>query len=91
VLIFCALNTIIGYWAFTQSMRHIDTTKISTIIATIPLITIAATYLAFIIWPNYIQFDQINFLGWLGIFLVVTSVIVFNRQSKQIIEEELLT
>ena len=82
VLIFCALNTVVAYGAFTQSMRHIDTTKISTIIATIPLITITAAYLSFLIWPKHIKFDQINFLGWLGIFLVIVSVIIFNRKSN---------
>lgn len=82
VLIFCALNTVVAYGAFTQSMRHIDTTKISTIIATIPLITITAAYLSFLIWPKHIKFDQINFLGWLGIFLVIASVIIFNRKSN---------
>ena len=91
VLIFCALNTIIGYWAFTQSMRHIDTTKISTIIATIPLITIAASYLSFMIWPKYIKFEQINLLGWVGIFLVVISVIIFNHQSKPTQKENMIS
>ena len=83
VLIFCGLNTVVAYGAFTQSMRHIDTTKVSTIIATIPLITIVAAYLAYIIWPNYYKFDQINPIGWLGIILVVGSVVIFNRKGSQ--------
>jgi drug/metabolite transporter (DMT)-like permease len=79
ILVFCALNTVIAYGAFAQSMKHIDTTQVSMIISTIPLFTIALSYLAFIIWPKYFTFDHINLIGWIGILLVVTSVVIFSK------------
>jgi drug/metabolite transporter (DMT)-like permease len=79
VLLFCALNTVIAYGAFAQSMKHIDTTQVSTIISTIPLFTIALSYCAFLFWPQYFIFKEINILGWVGVFMVVASVLIFNK------------
>jgi len=83
VLLFCALNTVIAYGAFAQSMKHIDTTQVSTIISTIPLFTIALSYLAFLLWPQYFVFKEINILGWLGILMVVASVLIFNKAGDK--------
>jgi drug/metabolite transporter (DMT)-like permease len=82
VLLFCALNTVIAYGAFAQSMKHIDTTQVSIIISTIPLFTIALSYGAFLLWPQYFIFKEINVLGWLGVFMVVTSVLIFNKAGN---------
>ena len=82
VLIFCAFNTIIAYGAFAQSMKHIETTKVSVIIATIPLITIAISYISFLNWPEYFTFENLNILGWVGISVVIASVVIFNQADK---------
>jgi len=82
VLLFCALNTVVAYGAFAQSMKHIDTTQVSMLISTIPLFTIALSYLAFITWPMKFTFDEINLAGWLGIVMVVASVIIFNQAGQ---------
>ena len=82
LLFFCALNTVIAYGAFAESMKHIDTTQVSMLISTIPLFTITLSYLAFITWPLHFTFDEINLVGWLGIFMVVASVIIFNQAGK---------
>ena len=79
ILIFCVLNTVVAYEALAQSMKYIDTTQVSIIISTVPLFTIALSYGAFISWPAYFTFDEITSLGWLGITMVVASVVVFNR------------
>jgi drug/metabolite transporter (DMT)-like permease len=81
VLMFCALNTLIAYGAFAQSMKHIDTTQVSMLISTIPLFTIALSYIAFITWPMNFTFDDIDLVGWLGVFMVVASVITFNQSG----------
>jgi drug/metabolite transporter (DMT)-like permease len=83
VLIFCALNTVIAYGAFAQSMKHIDTTQVSMFISTIPLFTIALSYIAYAVWPMNFTFDEIDLVGWLGIFMVVASVIIFNQGAKE--------
>ena len=83
ILLFCALNTVVAYGAFAQSMKHIDTTQVSVIIATIPLFTIVLSYLAFVYWPQYFTFEQINQLGWLGVFMVVASVVIFNQAGNK--------
>jgi len=83
ILLFCALNTVVAYGAFAQSMRHIDTTQVSVIISMIPLFTIALSYLAYLLWPQHFIFDQINVLGWLGIFMVVASVVIFNKSGTK--------
>ncbi len=83
VLIFCALNTVIAYGAFAQSMKHIDTTQVSMLISTIPLFTIAMSYIAYMAWPKSFVFDEIDLVGWLGILMVVASVITFNQAGKE--------
>jgi len=83
ILLFCALNTVVAYGAFAQSMKHIETTQVSVLISTIPLFTIALSYGAYLLWPKYIIFDQINSLGWLGVFIVVTSVVIFNKAGSK--------
>ena len=82
VLLFCALNTVVAYGAFAQSMKHIDTTQVSMLISTIPLFTIALSYITFITWPMHFTFDEIELIGWLGIFMVVASVIIFNQAGQ---------
>jgi drug/metabolite transporter (DMT)-like permease len=44
LLLFCGLNTLIAYGSFAEAMVHIEASKVSTILALTPLITVATVH-----------------------------------------------
>ncbi|WNO61061.1 DMT family transporter [Rheinheimera sp. MMS21-TC3] len=71
LLIFCCLNTVVAYGAFAEALHHWQASKVSAVLAITPLITILAANLLAILWPDFIQPEQLNLWSWLGAILVV--------------------
>jgi drug/metabolite transporter (DMT)-like permease len=67
----CCLNTLIAYGAFAEALAHWEASRVSATLAITPLVTFAAVALAAWIWPEYVQAEQINGLGYGGAVLVV--------------------
>lgn len=82
VLVFCALNSLIAYGAFAEGMRYWNATQAGVALACEPLLAIAATSVAAFFWPAQFVPDPITALGWVGVFLVVSSVVGFNLVQK---------
>lgn len=83
ILLLCALNTVIAYGAFASAMKYLTVVQLSTALATTPIFTIFASYLAWILWPKVIILDPISYSGWVGVIFVVGSVIGFNYYQKR--------
>jgi drug/metabolite transporter (DMT)-like permease len=71
LLLGCCLNTLIAYGAFAEALAHWEASRVSATLAITPLVTFAAVALAARIWPEYVQAEQINGLGYGGAVLVV--------------------
>lgn len=81
ILSFCALNTLVAYYSFSESLNYWPTTHVSSALALVPLATIFASYGASQLWPDMIPFPELNTLGWAGVILTLLSMILFNMRK----------
>lgn len=81
ILLFCAFNTLVAYYAFAESLNYWPTTHVSAALALIPLATISASFLAHRLWPQTIPFPELNLIGWAGVALTLVSMVLFNRKT----------
>ncbi|WP_047337500.1 DMT family transporter [Pseudomonas protegens] len=71
LLVACCLNTLIAYGAFAEALAHWEASRVSATLAITPLVTFVAVAWAAWLWPEYVQAEQINGLGYGGALLVV--------------------
>ena len=86
VLGYCALNTIGAYGAFAEALAHWEASRVSAILATTPLLCIAAVTLVHALWPAALAPERITPLGWGGAALVVggsAAVSLLGRRAPR--------
>ncbi|MDH0305059.1 MULTISPECIES: DMT family transporter [unclassified Pseudomonas] len=71
LLLACCLNTLVAYGAFAEALAHWEASRVSATLALTPLVTFIAVALAAWMWPDYVQAEQINGLGYVGAVTVV--------------------
>ncbi|MEX5574850.1 DMT family transporter [Pseudomonas lijiangensis] len=71
LLLACCLNTLVAYGAFAEALAHWEASRVSATLALTPLVTLAAVAVAAWLWPDYVQAEEINTLGYGGAMLVV--------------------
>ena len=76
VVMFCAVNTLVAYGCFAQSMKYWPTIQVGAMIALTPLISFLATELVAAMgwWPNHFTAASLDLMAILGILLVIASV-----------------
>ncbi|MGF1725163.1 DMT family transporter [Photobacterium nomapromontoriensis] len=73
MLMFCCINTLVGYGAFAEAMARWQASQVSAVITLAPLFTIIFVDLASLVWPEFIAPVALNSLGYLGAMVVVGS------------------
>lgn len=78
IAIFCAINTVIAYGCFGQSMKYWPTGQVSAMLALTPVISLGLTAAVVSLgwWSDIIKGAVIDHLSFAGIILIVTSVIL---------------
>nr|WP_286947027.1 DMT family transporter [Pseudomonas sp. UBA6718] len=71
LLLACCLNTLVAYGAFAEALAHWEASRVSATLSVTPLVTFVAVALAAVWWPDHVQPEQINLLGYAGALLVV--------------------
>ncbi|WP_263144288.1 DMT family transporter [Pseudomonas sp. RIT-PI-AD] len=71
LLLACCLNTLVAYGAFAEALAHWEASRVSAALAITPLVTFLAVALAAWLWPEHVQPEQINLIGYGGALLVV--------------------
>lgn len=71
LLLACCLNTLVAYGAFAEALAHWEASRVSATLAITPLVTFASVATAAWLWPDYVQAEDINGLGYGGAVLVV--------------------
>ncbi|MFK3774584.1 DMT family transporter [Pseudomonas sp. NPDC089406] len=71
LLLACCLNTLVAYGAFAEALAHWEASRVSATLALTPLVTFVAVAVAAWVWPDYVQAEQINALGYVGAVTVV--------------------
>lgn len=82
MLIFCCLNTLIGYGAFAEAMNHWHASKVSAVLATTPLVTIVSLDLCSWLAPEYFAEVELGVVSTIGALMVVGGS-VFTALNKR--------
>lgn len=72
-LLFCCLNMVIGYGAFTEALHVWQAAKVSAVIALAPVFTIFCMQIAVRFWPAHFSSSGLNLLSYLGAAMVVAG------------------
>lgn len=72
-LVFCCLNTLIAYGAFTHALGIWEASKVGAIVATAPLFTFLATAAAVRLWPDVFAATELDWLAYCGAGAVVVG------------------
>lgn len=72
-LIFCGLNTLVGYGALAEAMARWQAAQVSALITPTPLFTLLFSDLLSMAWPDVFVRPMLNLLGYLGAFVVVAG------------------
>lgn len=72
-LIFCGLNTLVGYGALAEAMARWQAAQVSALITLTPLFTLLFSDLLSLAWPDVFARPMLNLLGYLGAFVVVAG------------------
>jgi drug/metabolite transporter (DMT)-like permease len=83
VLAFCALNTIVGYGAFAESLAHWEASRVGAVLALTPLGTLACAALLDAIAPSWATAPQLSTGGWFGALLVVSGSLAASLGAER--------
>ncbi|MCT4703120.1 DMT family transporter [Enterobacteriaceae bacterium H20N1] len=72
-LIFCGLNTLVGYGALAEAMARWQAAQVSAIITLTPLFTLLFSDLLALAWPDFFAMPLLNLVGYTGAFVVVAG------------------
>ena len=73
MLIFCALNTLIAYGAFAESLEHWEASRVSAVLALAPIVTLILLAVLSVIAPSLISPEHLSLTAILGAGLVDTG------------------
>lgn len=82
ILVLCGLNTLVAYGAFAESLDHWEASRISMVLATIPIITIVFVKWSSMLFPGFIQEEHFNMLSIFGAVLVVIGSMVCSLSRE---------
>lgn len=82
-LLFCCLNTIIAYGAFTEAMEVWSASKVSAVIATAPIFTYLSMVVAIQIDPSRFVHSDMDEWAYVGACLVISGSIICSLGKKQ--------
>jgi drug/metabolite transporter (DMT)-like permease len=72
-LVFCGLNTLVGYGALAEAMARWQAAQVSAIITLTPLFTLLFSDLLALAWPDFFAMPLLNLVGYCGAFIVVSG------------------
>lgn len=70
-LSYCCLNTLIGYGAYAEAIKHFELSKVSATSTLIPVFTLFSSILGHYLAPQFFDEPELNTLGYIGAFTVV--------------------
>lgn len=79
LLLYCALNTILGYGAFAAALEHLEASKVSAVIALTPVASFIFIAMTHAIQPGLIAVEHFSFPTLLGAGAVVAGSILTAR------------
>jgi drug/metabolite transporter (DMT)-like permease len=72
-LVFCIANMLGSYGTFAEALAHLEASRVSALLAIVPLSTLASISAARLVMPALVAPEPLGPLAWLGAGLVVTG------------------
>ena len=70
-LVFCIANMLVAYGTFAEALVHLEASRVSAVLAIVPLSTLAAIWIARIVIPSLVAPEPLTTLAVFGAALVV--------------------
>jgi drug/metabolite transporter (DMT)-like permease len=83
LLAFCALNTVVGYGAFAESLAHWEASRIGAVLALTPLGTLAFGALLGALAPAWGTTPHLSPGSWIGALLVVSGSLAASLGAER--------
>ncbi|HGO5815258.1 TPA: DMT family transporter [Mannheimia haemolytica] len=80
--IFCCLNTLIGYGAYSEALNHWDTSKVSVVTTMLPIFTMIFSLIGHYFFPEIFTEPDMNWISYIGAFIVVLGAILAISGDK---------
>jgi drug/metabolite transporter (DMT)-like permease len=84
VLAFCALNTVVGYGAFAESLAHWEASRVGAVLALTPVATLVLAAALDTFAPAWGVGQTLAFGGWVGALLVVAGSLAVSLGTSTI-------
>lgn len=82
LLLFCTITTLLAFGCYAEALQHWETTKISAVLSTVPLIALAFAELTVFLSPGLFSTDPLTVVSIIGaIVLVVGSFLVARKNN----------
>ncbi len=82
LLVWSAINTLLAYGSFSEALNHLEASRVSMILVTVPLFTLCFMLLGHAIWPEHIPAESPGITAWLGAGLVVGGSVLSNLKRR---------
>ena len=83
LLAFCALNTVVGYGAFAESLAHWEASRVGAVLALTPLGTLACAAALDALAPSWATAPGLSLGGWVGALLVVSGSLAASLGAER--------
>ncbi len=77
LLIFCSANTLIAYGCFAEALEHWEASRVSAVLAIVPLLTLIFMELLLPVFPDLVSSEKITWVSFLGAIVVVAGTVIF--------------
>ncbi|MBW1853681.1 MAG: DMT family transporter, partial [Deltaproteobacteria bacterium] len=77
LLAFCGANTLFAYGCFAEALEHWEASRISAVLAIVPLLTLMFMELLIYIYPGLLFPEKITWISYLGASVVVAGTVIF--------------
>lgn len=81
-LLFCCANTLVAYLSFAEALKHWEVSRVSAVIATAPLVTVAAMWLLGRAAPGVLDAEGLNAASIVGALCVVAGSMISALASR---------
>ncbi|NBI13155.1 EamA family transporter [[Haemophilus] felis] len=75
-LLFCCLNTLIGYGCYAEALNRWNITKVSVVVTQIPILTLIFSEILHFFAPDTFMYENLNSLSYLGALTVVSGALL---------------
>ena len=86
LLAFCSANTLLAYGCFAEALEHWEASRVSAILAIVPLLTLVFMELVIPVYPDLLSSEEITWVSFLGAIVVVVGTVIFVIKKNKSIQ-----